>query len=177
VSPFDLGKYFTALFELIASENRLYSAEAIQLWINIMQNHFFQKNDIVRQASKQLAKIMFNSKLLFKLNADMLMDEFNSEEDYKKFAQKYRTDLTRLIRLATNLYLVEFLGAAFEWANSIVFETVKLPPEDMSGYDSNSFLYLCWDALIFFWTSIMPVSFSDLLRLIDKGPGRSGRDS
>ena len=123
-----------------------------------MSNHFIQSNEIVGHATKQLAKIMFNSKLLFKLNTDLLMDEFNSEEDLKKFAQKYRTDLTRLIRLATNLYLVEFLGAAFEWANSIIFETTKLGADDITGYDTNSFLFLCWDALIFLWTSITPVS-------------------
>lgn len=122
-----------------------------------MTNQYIQKNAIVGQATQQLAKIMINSKLMFKMNTDVLMDEFNSEEDFMKFSQKYRTDLTRLIRLATNLYLVEFLGAAFEWANTIIFETRKLAPEDQTGYDTSSFLFLCWDALIFLWTSIMPV--------------------
>lgn len=91
------------------------------------------------------------------MDIDSLMDEFNSEDDFKKFSQKYRTDLARLIRLSTNLYLVQFLGTAFEWANTIVYETSKLAVDDQSGYDTSSFLFMCWDALIFLWTSIMPV--------------------
>ena len=157
--PFDLNCYFNAIFELIVSENRIYSAEAVQLWINIMTNQYIQRNPTIALATQQLSKIVTNSKLLFKINTDNLMDEFNSEDDFKKFAQKYRTDLTRLIRLATNLYLVDFLGASFEWANSILFETSKLPANDQTGYDLNSFLFLCWDALIYLWTSIMPVSY------------------
>jgi hypothetical protein len=140
------------------SENRVYSSEAITLWINIMTNKYIQKNETIAIATQQLAKILVTSKLLFKINTEDLIDEFNSEEDFKKFAQKYRTDLTRLIRLATNLYLVDFLGASFEWANSILYETSKLGPEDQTGYDTSSLLFMYWDALIYLWTSIMSVS-------------------
>ncbi len=150
--PFDLNSFLNAIFELIISDNRLFSYEAIQLWISLMGNQHLQTNPTIVQATINLSNIMTNSKLLFKINPDNYLDEFNSEEDFRRFSQKYRNDLAKLIKLSTRLYLEHYLTAAFEWAAKIIYET---KPNDQSGYDPNSFLYMCWDAVLFLWTSIM----------------------
>ena len=157
VPPFDLSCYFNSMFQLIVNENRIYSSDAIQLWISLMSNQFLQANPLILQATQSLSKLMINSKLLFKINTDNLIDEFNSEEDFKKFAQKYRTDVAKLIKLGSNLQLMDFLSSSFDWASTILYETSKLSADDQTGYDTNSLLFICWDALIFLWTTIMQV--------------------
>ncbi len=120
----------------------MFSYEAIQLWINLMTNQYLQSNPTICQATLNLSQVMTNSKLLFKINQDQYLDEFNSEEDFKKFLQKYRSDLSKLIKLATNLYLDQFLSAAYDWASKILYETMKLNAnESLNGYDSQSFLF------------------------------------
>jgi exportin-5 len=153
--PFDLNLFLNAIFELILNENRLFSYEAIQLWINLMTNQYLQTNATICQATLNLSQVMTNSKILFKINQDQYLDEFNSEEDFKKFLQKYRSDLSKLIKISTNLYLDQYLSAAYDWASKIFYETMNLNSNDLSGYDSQSFLYQCWDAMLFLWTSIM----------------------
>ena len=86
-----------------------------------------------------------------------MIDHFDTEEDFNKFCIKYRNDMSKCIRLASSLNFDVYLHNAYEWSLKVLHETNKLDPNDQSGFDPNSLLYLHWDALIVMWNNLVSV--------------------
>ena len=157
IPPFDLNSYFNSIYELVICENRLFSAEAVQLWTSLISNKYIKENSTIKISVLNLAKVMTNSKLLFKPSVEgQIEDEFSSDEDVKKFIQKYRNDLSKLIKQSGEMFLEEFVASGCDWARTLLTETRALPINDQSGYDTTSFLFQCWDAIIFYFNNLMP---------------------
>lgn len=104
-----------------------------------------------------LSHALTNSQLLFKFNYMSMIEHFDTEEDFNKFSIKYRNELAKFIRLASQLnYSAYFLNAC-EWSAKVIAETNRLPANDQTGFDSNSLLYLYWDALLVIWNNLINV--------------------
>jgi exportin-5 len=152
--PAQFKLYVDLIFELAFSENLIYSSESIQIWNTLLANKFISKNTSFLEYLVKVSQLITNSYILFK-NRNFNLNDFDSQEDFYKFFIKYRVDLARLIKSGSNIMLDSFFNSAFEWAGKILVETSNLKENEVkSGYDSSSFLYLCWDALIYLWTSM-----------------------
>lgn len=160
--PAELRLYLNAIYELMHSPNALFSLEAIAVLNALLQNEFIVQCDdfrgLVATLARQLVATSSSSYIIVKFSYASMRDYFDDELEYAKFAQRYKADLGKMLRLATALNATAFIESACEWAASIVTETGKLPPNDLSGYEPSSFLYVCWDSLIYLWNNLIPVS-------------------
>jgi exportin-5 len=163
VPPQQFNVYLSAIYEFTVSENKIYSSEAIHLWNILLANEFIRTNEQVKLCMMSLITAMTNSYFLFKVTATpeiIIAYDFDSEDDFFKFYQKYRTELAKLIKTASNLYLNQFMEAAYAWAKSTMEQTISQPntnDRDNSGYDTKCFKFLSWDALVYLWSTLMSV--------------------
>lgn len=157
--PNELRLYLNAIYELVHSPNGHFSLEAISVLNALLQNEHIAAHDPdFRQLVSTLAQITSpNSYLIIKFWYASMRDSFDDELEYAKFAQRYRADLAKMVRLAAALDPQAFVKSGCEWAMKIIGETEKLPYNDLTGYDPNSFLYICWDSLIFLWNNLIQV--------------------
>lgn len=163
--PASLGVYLNALYEILQTENRLNSFEIIALWNVLLQNEFIVNDAELKRYVILIGKLLTNSYLMFKFTYSSMANEFDNEDEFNKFQQRYRYELGRLIRLAGVLDVQSFVDNAYDWSQKIVAQTGQLAPDDQTGYDPTSFLYLCWDALIFLWTNLIQVLIKNQARL------------
>ncbi|CAF0737343.1 unnamed protein product [Brachionus calyciflorus] len=152
--PANLAVYLNAAYEFLINENKLYSSESIQLWNILLQNEFIQADKDVQRYVILISQALTNTYILFKFSYSTMFESFDTEDEFNKFLQKYRTELSRLIRNAANLNLETYFMNSYEWTVKVISQTSSLNPSDESGFDPNSLLYMCWDALIFLWTSL-----------------------
>lgn len=155
--PVNLGIYFNAIYQLVLTPQRLHSYEAITLWNSLLQNEFVCEDTDVKQLIEMIAQVAANSFLLLKFKYSSMAENFDDEEEFNKFAQKYRGELGKMIKFAAKLNTNAFVQSANDWAVKILNETSQLATNDLSGYDPDSFLYLCWDALVFLWNNLTQV--------------------
>jgi hypothetical protein len=109
----------------------------------------------VQQILATLSHALTNSYILFKVSYATMIDHFDTEEDFNKFSVKYRAEMAKLVRLASSVTFDVCLRDAHDWSLTILARTGQLDPADQSGFDPNSFLYLCWDALIVLWSNLV----------------------
>jgi hypothetical protein len=138
---------------------KVLSFEAIQLWNSFLANSFIKTDSAVGECIQNLANNLTNSFILFKVNScrqlTSIYDEFDSDEDLLKFFYKYRAELAKLIRQGSQLYTNSFVNAALTWTVKIIKETTNDTNALAQGYNTCSYLYLAWDALIFLWSNLM----------------------
>lgn len=155
--PSEVGLYLNAIYELMQAPNGIHSLEAINLINTLLQNEFITQDADFQQLISTLSQISSNSYLLIKFSYATMKEYFDDEAEYGKFAQRYRADLSKMIRLSAALNPQAFLKSGIEWAVKIIGESEKLPPNDLTGYDPNSFLYVCWDSLVYLWNNLIQV--------------------
>jgi exportin-5 len=155
--PACLNVYLNALYELLQADNRLHSFEVIQTWNSLLQNEFISQDADLKHFTILISRLLTNSYSLFKFTYSSMNNEFDNEEDFNKFLHKYRYELSRLVRLGSASQTNTFVEDAYNWSSKILADTSGLSPDDESGYDPKSFLYQCWDALIFLWSNISNV--------------------
>jgi exportin-5 len=156
--PSSLNVYLEAIYQLLFIDNRVYSIEAIQILNILMQNDYIKKDENLQQILLKFSSAITNSYFLFKFNyTSSMMEYFDTEDEFNKFRIKYRNETAKCIRFASNINFEAFFTNSYEWALKIINETNNLQPSDMSGFDSNSFLYLCWDALIILWNNLVQI--------------------
>lgn len=155
--PANFSIYLSAAYEFLINENRQFSFDAIQLWNALLQNQYIQLDKDVQEYINLIAQSLTNSYLLIKFNYSSMSENFDTEEEFTKFCQKYRVELSKLIRNASFFNTEVYFNQAYEWSLKTIGQTSCLAPTDESGFDSTSMLYLCWDALIFLWTSLANV--------------------
>ena len=156
--PANLTSYLNSILELILFPNKVYSNEAVQLWSTIFLNENLKKDKDVIEIIANLAKMLTNSNVLFRMSSIDLSQDLDTEEsDFSRFFQKYRNDLGRLINLASNIYLEPFLKESITWTMKIITETSELNDNHQSGFDSNSLIYMSWDSLVYLWNNLIQV--------------------
>ena len=145
---------------------RVYSNELVQLLTVLLNNELIKSDADTPLLLTQLAKQLTcgGSRLLFKCTASECQqaagDELDGDDDeeVRKFAQKYRTDLAKMLAVAARIHLEPFLVNARDWTLRVLAETSQLADGgEQMGSDANSLLYTSWDALIFVWGTLMAV--------------------
>lgn len=155
--PANLNVFLNAIYELLLSENRMYSLESIQLWNALLQNQYINCDPNVEQYVILISQMLTNSYIMFKFNYSTMFENFDTEEEFHRFSQRYRTDLAKLIKLGSSLKFESYFSNSYDWTLKIFSETNKLDSNDQSGFDASSFLYLCWDAVILLWNTLASV--------------------
>ena len=159
VKPNEINIYLCAIYEFTINESKVLSFEALQLWNSFLSNSFIKNDSTIGECIQKLATNLTNTFMLFKVTScrqlTSIYDEFDSDEDLLKFFYKYRAELAKLIRQGSQLYLNSFVNAALAWAVKIINETSNDVNALAQGYNTSSYLFLAWDALIFFWPNIM----------------------
>jgi exportin-5 len=164
VKPNEINIYLCAIYEFTINESKMLSFEAIQLWNSFLANNSIKNDSTIGQFIQNLANNLTNSYILYKVTScrqlTSIYDEFDSDEELLKFFHKYRAELAKLIRQSSQLYIRPYVDAALTWTVKIINETSTSnndPNVLAQGYNTTSFLYLSWDALIFLWSNLMLV--------------------
>ena len=97
--PAQLSVFLKAIFEITFSPNKYFSFDAIQLWNNLLANECMQGDSHIAEFLNMFSLMVTQSPILYKSSQQHdqdFQDEFDSEEDYLKFIQKYRYELLDL---------------------------------------------------------------------------------
>lgn len=155
--PAELRLYLNAIYELIHSPNGHFSLEAISVLNVLLQNENITRDLDFQQLVATLAQISPNSYLIVKFSYASMRGYFDDELEYGKFAQRYKADLGKMVRLAAALNPDAFIKSGCEWAVKIIGETEKLAQNDLTGYDPTYYLYVHWDSLLYLWNNLIQV--------------------
>lgn len=156
--PPQLQIYLSAIYEFTNHPSKLLSYDAICLWNSLLTNDNIKNDQIILQFMTNLANDLTTSTIIFKVNSKQKLnpydeDNFDTDEDLVKFITKYRNELAKLIKIASGLCMTSYLAAGLKWASKILVECQVI--DDSQGYDTTSFYFLSWDALIFYWGLLM----------------------
>ena len=155
--PSQLNIYLSAIYEFTINKSKTLSYEAIQLWNKLISNEYIKSDSSLKQNMNNLALNLTNTFLLYKIDKKINLtnyDEFDNDDEMHKFFQKYRNELSKLLKYAISIYPNIYIDIAYKWTLKQINDSLN---DHLTCYDPSSYIYLTWDALLYLWTNIMQI--------------------